>query len=576
MTSAAIVALRTRILTNTLTATDQAALGDALEAMAPDFPSPDEISNSIVDARLARTWIAPLYNIQAEGSGPPVPPAQPGFLIFADIATMAAFDTSALTSPGQQAFVQSNGSLWSLKPAAELPAPADGITIVTATPNTNQWLRENNSPEVAAWRRVQQWYVDPENTSGHASDENVGNDVTRPLLTKAEIYRRWGYTWSPDIDVGAVTITPISDDLDNTDPAFFAPNLINGSRLIIQGISTPVYDGTLASVSAKNRASNTNLSAAFTGDTSDIGIGDLVINFTRGNSRALVALDMGEGINMLTQPMTPYEDLTQFPGSQTEVDTWADGDHVQVFQQRRCNLPYVGGNVGNIPGGNGNNVIVGQLRIPDASDFSGSPCNVDVGAGVVFVDCFNDRTWSFDGASTLQGAWMLGCMSLLPTDIGTADSYTGVFVSAGAFDTMNAPVGLEMTNDTIVFTALNAGTCSLVNIFLNAACTLSVFGGACTVSAGVLYGDFVVNVESGSLVYNGDPATSLVGVTGGDQLFIGQSNQAYSNASPAGVTSTHRLAMTLASLHAAAGDAGFGDLAYVPGVGAICASGVAP
>ncbi|HEY2570825.1 MAG TPA: hypothetical protein VGI27_05100, partial [Solirubrobacteraceae bacterium] len=67
MTSA-LVALSSRIATNTLTAGDIAALTSALADIAPTFPVPDESGVALFsDEDEARRWIAALYTIQAGG-----------------------------------------------------------------------------------------------------------------------------------------------------------------------------------------------------------------------------------------------------------------------------------------------------------------------------------------------------------------------------------------------------------------------------------------------------------------------------------------------------------------------------
>lgn len=70
MTSAILTDLQTRIRSNTLTGPQQRALGDALDALIPTFPSPDELAGGIPNTEpiLARDWIAPLYALSAEGS----------------------------------------------------------------------------------------------------------------------------------------------------------------------------------------------------------------------------------------------------------------------------------------------------------------------------------------------------------------------------------------------------------------------------------------------------------------------------------------------------------------------------
>jgi hypothetical protein len=78
MSSPQLLALQSAINTNTLSAGQQAALSEALDAIIPFFPVPDELSNSIpaTEPLLAREWIASLYAIQAGVGGPVVTPAR--------------------------------------------------------------------------------------------------------------------------------------------------------------------------------------------------------------------------------------------------------------------------------------------------------------------------------------------------------------------------------------------------------------------------------------------------------------------------------------------------------------------
>jgi hypothetical protein len=67
----AIVALRNRVATNTLTAADQGALTTALDAIAPTFLGPDDSSVVVFsDESEAREWIAALYAILAGNASP--------------------------------------------------------------------------------------------------------------------------------------------------------------------------------------------------------------------------------------------------------------------------------------------------------------------------------------------------------------------------------------------------------------------------------------------------------------------------------------------------------------------------
>ncbi len=72
--SAALDNLTANILANTLTATQQAILAQALIAISPTFPAPDETADGIPvpEEALAREWMAALYAIQS-GAGAIVP-----------------------------------------------------------------------------------------------------------------------------------------------------------------------------------------------------------------------------------------------------------------------------------------------------------------------------------------------------------------------------------------------------------------------------------------------------------------------------------------------------------------------
>ena len=137
MTSAALEDLSTRIASNTLTAVQQAALVGALALMAPDFPGPDEIANSIVDERLARRWIAPLYTLQAvfSGGGTVLPTQESAWFINAATGDDANSGTSA-DAPLRT--VQQLGLRWRGVFGGGRPilSPATGTTITVTLQTT--------------------------------------------------------------------------------------------------------------------------------------------------------------------------------------------------------------------------------------------------------------------------------------------------------------------------------------------------------------------------------------------------------------------------------------------------------
>jgi hypothetical protein len=91
--TAAILALRDRIATNTLTASDQGALTTALNFVAPTFGTPDETSALVFsDEENAREMMAALYTIAAGGGAALIVPAK--------VTTPTTPETQVTLTPG--------------------------------------------------------------------------------------------------------------------------------------------------------------------------------------------------------------------------------------------------------------------------------------------------------------------------------------------------------------------------------------------------------------------------------------------------------------------------------------------
>src|SRR5271166_2401505 len=86
------------------------------------------------------------------------------------------------------------------------------------------------------------WFVDPSDVTGNASDNNTGTTALAPLLTFAEIVKRWG-TNEPTLNQ-ATTIIFLSDQPDFSDPVDIAP-ISNQYNLTIIGTPTVLATGTI-------------------------------------------------------------------------------------------------------------------------------------------------------------------------------------------------------------------------------------------------------------------------------------------------------------------------------------------
>src|SRR5271154_4177598 len=87
---------------------------------------------------------------------------------------------------GSLAWVASVGDFFVNKASA---LPVDNITVVTNAGRAGyQWVRLGITNR--NWAAQSTWVIDPQNSTGLASDQNTGIDATHPLLTYSEHARR--------------------------------------------------------------------------------------------------------------------------------------------------------------------------------------------------------------------------------------------------------------------------------------------------------------------------------------------------------------------------------------------------
>jgi hypothetical protein len=562
-----LVALQNAINTNTLTLAQQAALSNALAEIIPTFPAPDEISNSIPfdEEALARDWMAALYAVAIAGGSSGVIPVTTGIIIAPNAANLEATSTAGLLN-GQPAIVETFGAEFSLQPIGALVP--DGVTVLTSTDPTRVWER-GASVVIETARAQATWFVDKQNVEGTSSDENDGKTGATALRTDAEVYRRWGNTWTPNLKgATAFTIFYLSESTDGSDPTFYAPNLEDGASFTQQASQSPAaFTGTLLAVTAKNHATNTALQSTFTPTTGAIAAGMVLVNSTRGNSRAIAVRNLGGGNWLLSQPMAAY--AGGFP-SFTEVDTWANGDAITGVVPKSIDIARIGAQAATLDASFDPAHLLQLITIVDANATAGRllvdsqlaclencPCERGIvmtsGATLLAENATLDT--AFDIVTPGELAWGGGTMG--KTGFGS-------IIKSDWF-------GSNIWQDTIV-----GGTISVEGdpgtVYIDTAATLDLNNrNQMTVPTQAIYGPGTLNVV-GSLTCEGT-ATAMLPVA--TKKLNGVAT-GYSNATAAGVTTVHGgIALTSANLDAAAGAAGFGGYAYGGGA-TISLSGVQP
>lgn len=271
-----------------------------------------------------------------------------------------------------------------------VPPALPGITGTYHTINVDSDL-PNPGPQAQAT-----WFIDPQNVTGLASDDNSGIDASHPVLSyNFGVARKWK-TYSPMLRQNT-TLTWLSSQVGNTDPVIFTPIMV-GAVATLQGslgAAQQIHAGNLAGVVAKNRATGQLLEA-------DLGfaapIGSLVQNTQAGKSSyAWVYKNVAGTVFALTQPMVPATMPFDFTTPITEVDTWANGDTFVVFTPIDVDFVDVQPMTAEFPATFAAPVQTYHLHGISADGVSGD-ANFQVGTDVSIVECSFDSVVFFPHA----------------------------------------------------------------------------------------------------------------------------------------------------------------------------------
>jgi len=428
---------------------------------------------------------------------------------------------------------------------------------------------------------VAAWFVDPQNVSGHASDSNAGTTSGAPLLTKAEIARRWG-SWTPTLDGSvvpgaSVLVTMLSADANGSDPWLADPVLLNSCNLTLTAaLPAASYTGALATVTAKNTTTNTPLECTFTAGVGAIAVGLLLENTTHP-SRAWVEANLGAGVFRITQPITKATGPGDFNNA-GNVDTWAPGDVIVAFAPLGVCVGLFGVMAQpQVPNAFNSGAALWQLTVADFSPTLGDGNCTVTGVGPTFAcECYFQTT-----PDVLPGEWpgfnaalrqiFNNCFLSNGVQGSSFALQGGAILLGGGSFCDNALLDLQTLwdggNATFRDCTFNSGQ----STFLASGVTIGIQGST-TLPSHVVNGQGTLDFISGAATYATNTAVQTFRQAGGLQL-NGQTT-GYSRVTTAGATALHKLNLTPAALDAAAGAAGFGG--YAEGGGAVITNGSQP
>jgi hypothetical protein len=405
-------------------------------------------------------------------------------------------------------------------------------------------------PANGSWS-VPNWFIDPANTSGHASNSNSGTSAGAPLLTFAELVRRWGTT--APVHPQQTQVEFLSSQPNDTDPVVWNPLMLAGDIAVLTGALTLVQSGTLAGVVAKNRTTPQLLEATL---GAGLSAGLLIQNTPRA-SQALLYKNPSGNVWALAQPLS---NATVPPTlGPSEVNTWANGDAYTVSSVPTVNVvSFVPVMLEVFAVGCIQQLIVAS---PGGDGLEGLMLGVNVQTQNATVN----KAIAQVGASDLDGQFV---NTWLEAAVAGSPNFQGFAAISGGITNNLVGSGVTFDLDAIVTGTTNelSGANAFGTVYLEAASVVDLVAGRLAYDHGTATNDVIWG--TGTLNLSG-PATLLYNPTGlaanqfpGITLQLEGKTTAYSLATSGGVTTVHGgINLTAANLDAPAGAAGFGGLA---------------
>jgi len=365
-----------------------------------------------------------------------------------------------------------------------------------------------------AWFAFTDVFWDPAGGVG-GSDANSGNVIGSPVLTWAEIQRRYGAAAVIFIAAQNLLVHQLSSQVANVDPVQLDAMVANGSQIVLLG--TPIANGgtfSPATVTAKNKATPTNLVL----NTVPGGVvGKNLIQNTTSALKGWAFVDVvGGGNATVSQPVANSSITTVGMPTLTEDTAWVNTDTYQAFTLPLCNLKLWRAHGGDASaGGVAGGAWVQFVEIVDSSGSGASEFPLVADAAVtVFSACrFDTRVHASVFGGRGSSAYLIGCdvAGQLVLESGGMQVFGGVLRS-GLSQTGGQ---LSLDGDAILHSSVNFNGGGLLNIgSVFGDGTMLVQGGAVAkcnqVTAGgatTLWGSIAVTVDPSSAYWNASGTT---------------------------------------------------------------------
>lgn len=411
-------------------------------------------------------------------------------------------------------------------------------------------------------------FIDPQNVSGGAgTGPGFGTSASSPLLSYAALAQQWG-TLSPVLNT-STTLTWLSSVTDGSDPVICRP-IIRGTTnpFLIQGAApTLVANVTLSGVVPKSRAAGANsLLQATLGTSAAQGL--LLENLTHPSRAWVYTLVSGTTWN-ISQPLTK----ATIGGSIVlpEVDTWANGDSVQILQPVAVNIVDLEPTYTDIFDAVSNNEaylynLIAAAPIANSVMYLGD---------VRVHECRIDRFVQGRGASPKRGLVFSNVDSKAGWEFmqGAATMFAGV--GRGSSITFSGGALLSIDFDHIVGALYTVNTAFTVMSIAFLDANVQISTGRLQISVGVSGGAIIYGSAGHNILLQGNARASQTAgtfvatftapalISPGISLNGASTGHSVTSGTPD--VFNGGIATTPANLDAAAGAAGFGGNAFNPG-----------
>lgn len=462
----------------------------------------------------------------------------PPGVVAASVASIAALAALADTNfpDGVQAYVAGVG-YYLLQHTST--ATADGYKVVATASGNGKWLLLLPITIANPALQVTDWYWDPANASGQASDANSGTSVGAPLLTWTGLISKYG-TDRPLLPYGqSATVHQLSAQPAAQDPVFAEARVAGGSQFILDCRAAWVNAGAAFPAGALGGGFGYAGAVATAGGTpmtmaavpGYVVANTLLFNSTR-QSYAFVDSVAG-GTAKLSQPQTLASLLTPTAVPFPSVDNdWAANDSIQPITLPNVNLKRWGAVGGDLTAGIqpcAAWVIGASVADSSGNGNSEYPLQNHCANTVMSLCLFPGRVHASSDQGRGFGLYLLGCV------VRTAMPFFGggqMAVFGGILNVPSALAGtLEFLNNVIVHGAWGPATGAQIVVstggaFSDGPLTVQVAAQVTTGGGVKLWGSFSVVMNANATFLAGAAFATNALLTNGALSFA---NDAHNN-----------------------------------------------